>query len=273
MQFKTIQGVEVPEIGLGTHRLIGTEGEKSVRTALNLGYRHIDTSQMYKNEREIGQAIQRSHVKREELFITTKVWHTNLEKDDVLKTTENSLRELDTPYIDLLLIHWPNPEYDVEKTLEAFLSLRDQGKALNIGVSNFPMKELKEVNEELGAPIFCNQVEYHPFLGQFDLLDYAAEHDIMVTAYSPLAQGKVMKDDLLKELGEKYGKTPAQIALRWLIEQEQVVCIPKASSREHLEQNIDIYDFTLDDDDFYAIDDLDKSHRIIDPDFAPKWDN
>lgn len=272
MQFKTIQGVDVPEIGLGTHRLIGKEGEKSIRTALNLGYRHIDTSQMYKNEREIGEAIKRSHTNREELFLTTKVWYTNLEKDDVLKTVENSLRELDTPYVDLLLVHWPNPDINIEKTLEALLSLRDQGKALNIGVSNFPMKELKEVNDEYGAPIFCNQVEYHPFLGQFDLLDYAADKDIMVTAYSPLAQGKVLEDPLLQKLGEKYGKSAAQIALRWLIEQEQVVCIPKASSEEHLKANIDVYDFALEDDDFYAIDDLDKTNRLINPDFAPEWD-
>ncbi|MTI87827.1 MAG: aldo/keto reductase [Balneolaceae bacterium] len=272
MQFKTIQGVKVPEIGLGTHRLIGNECEKTVRTALNLGYRHIDTAQMYKNEREIGSAIQRSHIDREELFITTKVWHTNLEHDDLLKITETSLSEMDTPYVDLLLIHWPNSDYNVEKTLEAMLLLRDQGKALSIGVSNFPMKLLKEVNEELGAPIFCNQVEYHPFLGQLDLLDYAAERDILVTAYCPLAQGKVAEEPLLQKLGEKYGKTPAQIALRWLIEQEQVAAIPKASTEEHLKENMDIYDFMLEDDDFYAIDDLDESLRIINPDFAPNWD-
>lgn len=273
MQFKTIQGVDVPEIGLGTHRLIGREGENAIKLALNLGYRHIDTAQSYKNEREVGEAIKRSHVDREEIFLTSKIWHTHLEKDEVLKVAENSLRELDTPYLDLLLIHWPNPEVNVEKTLEAFLSLRDQGKALNIGVANFPLKLLKEVNEELGAPIFCNQVEYHPFLGQFDLLDYTAENDILFTAYSPLAQGTVTDNELLQELAEKYGKSPAQIALRWLIEQEQVVAIPKASSEEHLKENIDIYDFALEDDDFYAIDDIDKSNRLLNPDFAPEWDN
>jgi 2,5-diketo-D-gluconate reductase B len=272
MQFKTIQGVEVPEVGLGTHRLIGREGENTIKLALNLGYRHIDTAQSYKNEREVGEAIKRSHVDREDIFLTTKVWHTHLEKDDVLKIAENSLRELDTPYVDLLLVHWPNPGVNIEKTMEAFLSLRDQGKALNIGVANFPLKLLKEVNEELGAPIFCNQVEYHPFLSQFDLLDYTAEQDILFTAYSPLAHAKVMENLLLQKLGEKYGKSPAQIALRWLIEQEQVVAIPKASTEEHLKQNIDIFDFVLEDDDFYAIDDIQKDTRLIDPDFAPEWD-
>lgn len=272
MQFKTIQGVNVPEIGLGTHRLIGREGENTIKLALNLGYRHIDTAQSYKNDREVGQAIKRSHVDREEIYLTTKIWHTHLEKKDVLQVAEDSLRAMDTHYIDLLLIHWPNKEVDIESTLEAFLSLRDQGKALNIGVANFPMKLLKEINEELAAPIFCNQVEYHPYISQLDMLDYTAEQDILFTAYSPLAQGQVQENALLQELGQKYGKTPAQIALRWLIEQEQVVAIPKASTEEHLKENIDIYDFVLEDDDFYAIDDIKKSTRLVDPEFAPEWD-
>ncbi len=272
MVTKNIQGIEVPEIGLGTFKLIGKECEQVVKQALNLGYRHIDTAQVYKNEREIGAAINAAHIKREELFITTKIWNTNMEPDDVIKSTERSLQDLDIPYLDLLLIHWPNPDVDIEKAIEAMLSIRDQGKALNIGVSNFPMKHLKEVNDELAAPIFCNQVEYHALLGQFDLLDYAAENDLMVTAYSPLGQGSVLENELIQELAEKYGKTPAQIALRWLIEQEKVVVIPKASSKEHLEQNMDIYDFVLEDDDFYAIDDLPKDNRMVNPDFAPDWD-
>lgn len=272
MQFKTIQEVDVPEIGLGTYSLIGKQGEQIIKMALNLGYRHIDTAQDYKNEREVGNAIKQSHVKQDELFITTKVDVNNLDPDKLLKSAERSLLDLDLDYVDLLLIHWPNPEVDIEKTIEAMLSFRDQGKALNIGVSNFPMKLLKEVNEELAAPIFCNQVEYHPLLGQFDLLDYASEEDLLVTAYSPLGQGLMLKNPLLIELGEKYGKSPAQISLRWLVEQEQVVVIPKASSKKHLEENLDIYDFILEDDDFYAIDELDKTHRIINPGFAPEWD-
>ena len=272
MQFKTIQGIDVPEIGLGTFKLIGKAGEQTIKMALGLGYRHIDTAQDYKNEREVGNAIKQSHVNREELFVTTKVDRNNLEPDRLLKTTEQSLLDLDLPYVDLLLIHWPNPDVDIEKTIEAMLSLRDQGKVLNIGVSNFPVKLLKEVNEELAAPIFCNQVEYHPLLGQFDLLDYAADQDLLITAYSPFGQGMLIDNPLLNKLADKYGKSPAQIALRWLVEQEQVVTIPKASSREHLEANMDIYDFALEDDDFYAIDDLDKTHRVINPEFAPEWD-
>ncbi|MFH5831829.1 aldo/keto reductase [Halalkalibaculum sp. DA3122] len=271
MQYKTIQGIDVPEIGLGTHKLHDRECAKVVRMALDLGYRHIDTAQMYKNEREVGEALKISNVPRDDIFLTTKIWHTNLDSEDVLQSTEQSLRNLDTPYVDLLLIHWPNDQYDLRKTIESMLILRDQGKAVNIGVSNFPLDLLKKVNDDIRAPIFCNQVEYHPYLDQLDLLDYAIEKDILLTAYSPLAQGDVIQDEDLIQMAKKYEKSPAQIALRWLIEQENVVAIPKASSREHLEANIDIFDFYLEDEDFDKIDNLNKSKRLVNPSFAPRW--
>ncbi len=272
MQYKNIQGVEVPEIGLGTYKLHDRECSNAVRMALDLGYRHIDTAQMYKNEREIGEAIGVSNVSREDIFLTTKIWHTNLDSEDVLQTTEESLRNMDTPYVDLLLIHWPNDQYDLRATIEAMLVLRDQGKALNIGVSNFPLSLLKKVNDEIRAPIFCDQVEFHPFIDQLDLLDYAIEKDILLTAYSPLAQGKVEEHDELRKIAESYGKSPSQLALRWLIEQENVVAIPKATSREHLEANIDIFDFQLTDEHFERIDQFNKETRLVNPSFAPRWD-
>jgi len=272
MQYENIQGMEVPEIGFGTYRMHGNECEQAVRMALDLGYRHIDTAQMYKNEREIGEAMNISNVPREDIFLSTKIWHTNLEADDVLQTTEESLRQMDTPYVDLLMIHWPNDQYDLRKTIESMLVLRDQGKAMNIGVSNFPLSMLKHVNDEIRAPIFCNQVEFHPFIDQLDMLDYVIDNDIMLTAYAPLAQGKVNTSDELRDIADKYGKTAAQIALRWLIEQGNVVAIPKASSKDHIEQNIDIFDFYLEDEDFNHIDQLDKSERLVNPSFAPKWD-
>ncbi|HEX6982736.1 MAG TPA: aldo/keto reductase [Balneolaceae bacterium] len=271
MQFKNIQGTDVPEIGLGTHRLHNRECSDTVRAALEIGYRHIDTAQMYKNERAIGSAIGISNVPREDIFLTTKIWHTNLAADDVLKSTETSLRNLDTPYVDLLMIHWPNDQYDLRATIESMLVLRDQGKAMNIGVSNFPLPLLKKVNDEIRAPIFCEQVEFHPFIDQLDLLDYAIENDILITAYSPLAQGKVTKNKTIREIAEKYDKSPAQIALRWLIEQENVVAIPKASSEEHLKDNFEIFDFFLDDEDFDRIDQLEKGTRLVNPSFAPNW--
>ena len=273
MQSKLVQGVKVPEIGIGTYRLYGRECKETVSEALSIGYRHIDTAQMYKNEKEVGDAIYSSPVAREDLFLTTKVWHTNLDHDDVLQSVEDSLRQLRTPYVDLLLIHWPNDQFSMQQTFEAMLTLRDQGKAMNVGISNFPLSLTKKVVEEHRIPILTNQVEYHPFLAQFDLLDYSYDNDFLVTAYSPLAQGKVMNHDELIEIGNEYGKTPAQISLRWLIEQENVVAIPKASSKEHLEENINIFDFELSDEHFTQIDELDKSMRLVNPSFAPDWDS
>jgi 2,5-diketo-D-gluconate reductase B len=272
MQYKNIQGLDVPEIGLGTYKLHDRECENVIRTALDIGYRHVDTAQMYKNEREIGKALSVSNVPREDIFLTTKIWHTNLESDDVLQSTEESLRQLDTPYVDLLLIHWPNDQYDLRATIESMLVLRDQGKAMNIGVSNFPLSLLKKVNDEIRAPIFSNQVEFHPFIDQLDLLDYAIENDIMLTAYAPLAKGKVAENDELREIAEKYDKSAAQVSLRWLIEQENVVAIPKASTKEHLQENFEVFDFFLEDDDFDRIDQLEKSMRLVNPSFAPDWD-
>lgn len=273
MKFKEAQGTRIPEVGLGTHRLYGKECKRTVSEALDIGYRHIDTAQMYKNEKEVGDAVYSSNVDREDVFITTKLWHTNLDHDDVLQTVEDSLRVMRSHYVDLLLIHWPNSQYPLEQTLEAMLVLKDQGKAMNIGISNFPMNLTQKVVEELRIPIFTNQVEFHPFLDQLDLLDYSYDNDFLITAYSPLAQGKVLENDLLNEIAEEHGKTPAQVSLRWLIEQENVITIPKASSREHLQQNIDIFDFELSDEEFEKIDGLDKNLRLVNPTFAPKWDS
>lgn len=272
MVHKSAQGTEIPEIGLGTYKLYGKECKKVVTEALAVGYRHIDTAQVYQNEEEVGDALKQSGIERDELFITTKIWLTNLEHDTVLQTTEESLKALKSPYVDLLLIHWPNPKEPLMQTLEAMLTLKDQGKVLNIGVSNFPLSMTREVIEEYRIPIFTNQVEYHPFLGQFGLLDYSYEHDFLVTAYSPLAQGRVAENELLRNIGNAYGKSAAQVALRWLVEQENVVVIPKSSSTEHLKANIEIYDFELTDEEFEEIDALEKDKRFVNPSFAPKWD-
>lgn len=272
MQFKSAQGTEIPEIGLGTYRLYGKECKKTVSEAIGIGYRHIDTAQIYQNEKEVGDAIQASGIEREEFFITTKIWHTNLDHDDVLQSVEDSLRQLKTLYVDLLLIHWPNKQYPLEQTLEAMLSLKDQGKALNIGVSNFPVGLTKTVIEELRVPIFTNQVEFHPLLGQFDLLDLSYDNDFLITAYSPLGQGNVFAEKTLQNIGSEYGKTAGQVSLRWLIEQENVVAIPKATSRDHLAENFDVFDFELSDEHFEEIDNLNKSTRIVNPSFAPNWD-
>lgn len=273
MQFKKAQGLKIPEIGLGTYKLYGKECKKTVIEALDIGYRHIDTAQMYKNESEIGDAIHISSVNREDIFITEKVWHTNLDHDDLLQSVEESLKQLRSHYVDALLIHWPNKQYPLEQTLEAMMVLKDQGKARSIGVSNFPLGLTKKIVEDLRIPIIANQIEFHPFLGQFDMLDFSYDNDFLLMAYSPIAQGKVLENDLLKEIGDAHGKSAAQVSLRWLIEQENVVAIPKASSREHLIENIEIFDFELTDDEFEAIDELEKDRRLVNPTFAPDWNS
>ncbi len=272
MQVKEIQGVGVPEIGLGTYKLFGKECRRVVRTALDLGYRHIDTAQIYENEMEIGRAIRESDADREELFLTTKVWHTHLHHDDVLQSVEEILAALDTSYVDLLLIHWPNPQVPLEETFEAMMILRDQGKALNLGVSNFTLPMMKRVIEEMQIPIFCNQVEFHPYLVPFDLLEYSYEREFLVTAYCPLARGKVLEDPVIQEIARHHGKSPSQVALRWLIEQENVAAIPKSTSASHLESNLNLYDFELSDEHFQMIDELERGDRLVNPVFAPDWD-
>ena len=252
----TVRGVEVPRLGLGTWRLTGDDCREAVGTALELGYRHIDTAQVYRNERQVGDALGASDVPREEVFLATKLG-PGRSYDDVLRTTEESLARLGTDYIDLLLIHWPNGRPpgappnplssapDHEETLRAMNELVDRGTVRHIGVSNFDVDLLDAARESSDAPVLTDQVQYHPFWNQRELLDYCRIHDVLLTAYSPLGHGGVLDDAVLERIGRRYGKTPAQVALRWLVQQEQVATIPKATSREHLEANMAAFDFEL----------------------------
>ncbi|RZN61836.1 MAG: aldo/keto reductase [Methanonatronarchaeia archaeon] len=242
---KQASGVEVPVIGFGTYKLKGEEAEKPVLDALDMGYRHIDTAEYYENEEYVGKAIDESRVPREELFLVTKVWKTNLRFKDAKQACLNSLDKLNTDYLDLLLIHWPNPDIPLEETLDAFNDLKDDGYVDNIGVSNFDVNLLRQAIEYSDNPILTNQVEYNPYKNQRKLLEYCVQEDVLLTAYSPLAKGKVTENSVLQEIGEKHNKTPAQITLRWLIEQENVITIPKASQKQHREENIDIFNFSL----------------------------
>ena len=209
MNSKIVQGVRVPEIGLGTFKLIGKTGQEAIRTALDIGYRHIDTAQVYNNEKMVGESIKQSYVERDQMFITSKIDRLNLEPSKLLTSVERTLMNLKMEYVDLLLIHWPNPDVDIRITLETMFSLKEQGRALHIGLSNFPMNQCVQIVEDIGMPIFCNQVEYHAMLGQFDLLDFAADHDVLITAYSPLAQGEILNNPLLLKIGNKYQKSAA----------------------------------------------------------------
>ncbi len=243
MEYQEIKGEKVPSLGLGTWRLSGQECIKAVERAFALGYRHIDTAQMYANEGEVGRGIQNSGVGREDVFLVTKVSTSNFSHDSVIRSTHGSLKKLGTEYVDLLLMHWPNPSVPLGETLGAMTELQEDGSVKHVGVSNFPPSMVEEAARH--ATVFCNQVEYHPYRAQDELLEQAREMDYLLTAYSPMARGGVLNDTTLKEIGEVYGKTPAQVALRWLIQQEKVAAIPKAASEEHLESNLDVFDFEL----------------------------
>ena len=267
---KTFQSVDVPALGFGTFQLKGDACRKAVSRAVDIGYRHVDTARMYENETEVGKGIRESSVDRKDIFLTSKIWMDQLEPDSLVRELQNSLRELQTDYLDLLLIHWPNPGVPLSSTLGAMMKMKEKGYIRHVGVSNFPSALLKEAVEQ--GPVLCDQVEYHPLLSQDDLLAVAEEHDLMLTAYSPLAQGEVASHSELEAIGKPYGKSATQVGLRWLLEQPRVVAIPRSSKPEHIQQNFEIFDFKLSEEDKEKIARLPKDLRQINPDFAPEWD-
>ena len=243
------RGITIPMVGVGTYQLTGSDGEKSIETALQLGYRHIDTAQFYKNEEEVGNAIHNSGLARENIFLTTKIWPSDFHR--IIAAVENSLRKLQTAYVDLLLLHWPSDDETNKKAVDSLNKVLSKGYSKSIGVSNFSISQLDSAIAL--APLICNQVEYHPFLAKQKMLAYLKEQDMFLTAYSPLALGKVAKNTLLMDIARKYKKTASQVALRWLIQQDDVAVIPKASSMERQKQNLDIFDFELSSEDMASI--------------------
>ena len=243
MEYQTIKCQRVPSLGLGTYRLTGETCVRAVERALSMGYRHIDTAQMYGNEREVGRGIAASAVDRDELFLTTKIWPDDFARERVLRTTRESLERLGTDRVDLLLMHWPSERVPLGETLGAMRELQDEGSVLHVGVSNFSPSLVEDAAEH--AEIFCNQVEYHPYRDQDSLLAQAREMDYLLTAYRPLSRGGVGGDATLEEIGETHDKTAAQVALRWLVQQEKVSAIPKATGEDHLKENLDVFDFEL----------------------------
>lgn len=263
---------EIPALGLGTWQLSGDACRQTVRTALGLGYRHVDTARMYENESEVGRGIADSGVPRDEIFLTTKLEREHLDPVGVRESCSKSLSLLDTDHVDLLLIHWPEDDVPLEDTLGAMGELRDEGLTRHVGVSNFPVDWMRRAQLASPAPIFCNQVEYHAMLDQSVVLGHCREHAIPLVAYCPLAQGALSHHEVLAEIGRRHDRTAAQVALRWLVRQEGVVAIPKSSGRDHLRQNLDVFDFELDADDLAAIDSLPGDERRIDPPWSPDWD-
>ena len=271
---KTIrtQRVEIPRLGFGTFRMPGNESQPVVESAIALGFRHIDTAAMYENEASVGAAIAASGVKREELFVTTKVWHDQLSPDALHRAFDTSRGRLRLDYVDLYMIHWPNRDMDMAATLEALMELRELGLTRAIGVCNFNLPMIRRAVEEIDAPIATHQVEYHPFLSQAPMLAYLRSKAIPLTAYAPLAQGRAANDATLATIGRKHGATAAQIAIAWLLDQEGVIAIPKAGRPESQKADLDALGIALDDEDRAAIAALPKDQRFVRPPFAPEWD-
>ncbi len=265
-------GGNIPVLGLGTWQVTGEKCEQVVSDALELGYRHIDTAQAYGNEAEIGRAVSGAAIDRSSLFITTKLWMDSLDKDSLRPSVVQSLEKLQTDYVDLLLIHWPNKETSLEETLKAMNDVKNEGLTHHIGVSNFNIPLLRDAQQISETPIFCNQVEYHPYLSQEPVLQYCRENNMLVIGYSPLARGLVRDDLTLQKIAAKHHKTPAQIALRWITQQPGVGAVSRATSRQHLEKNLDIFDFRLDFKDMDLVLQLERGQRIINPSWAPEWD-
>ncbi|MFB6139067.1 MAG: aldo/keto reductase [Halosimplex sp.] len=260
----------LPPIGLGTYSDDDREQwRENVATALEVGYRHVDTAQDYGNERYVGEGIADADVDREDVFLATKLATGNLASDDVLATTEESLDRLGVGYVDLLYVHWPVDTYDPAETLRALDELRDDGRIRHVGLSNFSPALLDEAREALDAPVAAHQVECHPLLPQDDLREYAREHDHWLVAYSPLAQGEVFDVPEIREVAERHDASPAQVSLAWLRSKANVAVIPKASGRAHMADNLAAADLELDDADLERIDGIDREHRCIDPEFGP----
>jgi diketogulonate reductase-like aldo/keto reductase len=251
MGYLTIQDAEVPSLGLGTYRLTRGACVRAVGCALSMGYRHVDTAQMYGNEAEVGRGVEDAGVDREEIFLTTKVWPSDFAHDRVIRKTRESLKKLRTDYVDLLLMHWPGDGVPLGETLGAMRDLQEEGSVLHVGVSNFSPSLVEEAAEH--AQIFCNQVQYHPYRSQDALLAQAQEMDYLLTAYTPLSRGGVQRNKTLREIGEAHNKTATQVALRWLLQQDKVCAIPKATGEEHLRENLDVFDFELSDEEMDRI--------------------
>ncbi|NBC20934.1 MAG: aldo/keto reductase [Alphaproteobacteria bacterium] len=266
-------GVDIPRLGFGTWKLKGETARHGVHEAIRAGYRLIDTAQAYENEAEVGRAISAGLTPRDELFVTTKIWMSAFADGDLQASARASLERLGLDHVDLMLLHWPNPEVALEETIAALNEVREAGLTRHIGVSNFTTRLLDEARRLSRAPILVNQVEFHPFIEQSALLEacHGGGHGLM--AYSPLAQGKVFGEPILQEIARVHGKNEAQVTLRWMLQKPDIIAIPRSSSPEHILSNADIFDFELSPDEMGRIGSLKRHHdRLIDPSWAPEWD-
>ena len=273
MKTITAGGVDIPALGLGVWQMKGEEAVRMVGEALDVGYRHIDTAFIYENEAEVGQALRASSVPRDQVFLTTKVWRDHLGAGDLQKAAEDSLRRLNQDYVDLLLIHWPNADIPLEESIDALNDVRRRGLTRSIGVANFPSAMFSQAQALSDAPLVTNQVEYHPYMSQRVLLAALQAAGSTLTAYSPLARGKVAQEPALREIAADHGVTAGQVTLRWFLQQDRVIAIPQSANPERLRQNFDVFGFTLSDEEMARVFALARPDgRMISPGFAPQWD-
>jgi 2,5-diketo-D-gluconate reductase B len=260
----------IPSLGFGTWRLSGDACSDAVADALAAGYRHIDTARMYGNEEDVGRGLRSSGVDRSEVFLVTKVWPDDLAPDRVRGSLRASLQALAVDYVDLFLIHWPNPRVPLADTLDTMSALRDEGATREIGVSNFTAALYREALDL--APVVVNQVEYHVYLDQSALLEVCRERGVRQTAYRPLGKGDVIEDPVIRSIAAAHDATPAQVALAWLIGQEGVSAVPKASSPERRRENLGALELELTSEERAAIDALPKDRRAVETEWSPDWD-
>ena len=267
-------GANIPAIGLGTWTLKDETATRLVASAIRSGYRHVDTAAMYANEEAVGAGLRASGVPRDEIFLTTKIWPTEIGDGDLQRSVEASLARLQVDRVDLALIHWPSKTVPLAESIEALNEVKDRGLARHIGVSNFTVALVGEAAALSRHPLACNQIEYHPFLNQDRALAASRRHGMAVTSYCPLARGtELFPDPAVTGAARRHGKTPAQIVLRWQVQQQGVVAIPRSSNPERIAQNLQVFDFALDGDEMAALDALrTRNHRICDFEFSPDWD-
>ncbi len=272
MQTIEAHGARIPLLGLGTWELRGRQCARLVEQALRLGYRHIDTAQIYENERDVGEGIRASGIKRSEVFVTTKVWMAHFAPNDLQRSVKESLVKLRLTDVDLLLLHWPNPQIPLSETLGALCRVKQEGYTRHIGVSNFTVALIEAAVQFSTEPIVTNQIELHPYLDQSKVIAACKRHGISITAYCPIARGRAGSDEVLARIGRGHGKTASQVSLRYLVQQGFVV-IPRTSRVERLSENMAIFDFELTAKEMDEIRGLaHASGRLLDVAWAPRWD-
>jgi 2,5-diketo-D-gluconate reductase B len=274
MNIVEVHGARIPLIGLGTWELRGRSCARIIEQALQLGYRHVDTAELYDNEREVGEGLRAAGLKRDAVFITTKVWPSHFAPGDLERSAQQSLARLRTPYVDLLLLHWPNPQIPLRDTLGALCKVKRAGLARHIGVSNFTVALVEEAVKHADEPLVCNQIEVHPFIDQSKVIAACRRHGMAIVAYSPIARGGVSRHKVLARIGKAHGKTAAQVSLRFLV-QWGIVVIPRTSRLERLSENLAIFDFELSAPEMAEIARLaHRDGRIVDYAYSgsPQWD-